>query len=49
MIEIYGQQHLAMQAVFGTVKLAERLDQIIVATEMADDHQGFIAARDMFF
>jgi uncharacterized protein len=49
MTEIYGQQHLAMQSAFGTVKLAERLDQIIVATEMTDDHQGFIVTRDMFF
>lgn len=49
MAEIYGEQHRAMQAKFDTVNLADRLDQIIVATEIADDRKGFIETRDMFF
>lgn len=49
MSEIYGQQHRQMQDTFGTKNLADRLDQIIVATEIVDDHKDFIEARDMFF
>jgi uncharacterized protein len=49
MTEVYGKQHRAMQDMFDTKNLADRLDQIIVATEIADDHKGFIETRDMFF
>lgn len=49
MTEIYGEQHRAMQGAFDTKNLADRLDQIIVAPEIADDRKGFIETRDMFF
>jgi uncharacterized protein len=49
MTEIYGKQHRAMQDAFATKNLADRLDQIIVATEIADDRKSFIETRDMFF
>ncbi|WP_394753596.1 pyridoxamine 5'-phosphate oxidase family protein [Crenothrix sp.] len=49
MTEIYGQQHRHLQDSFGTRNLADRLDQIIVATEIAEDRKGFIETRDMFF
>ncbi|HEU4708357.1 MAG TPA: pyridoxamine 5'-phosphate oxidase family protein [Methylophilaceae bacterium] len=49
MDEFYGQQHLAMQALFSTRELATRVQQNIVVTEFADDHKRFIESRDMFF
>lgn len=49
MTEIYGEQHRVMQDAFGTKNLADRLDQIIVAEEIADDRKAFIETRDMFF
>jgi uncharacterized protein len=49
MTEIYGEQHREMQDAYNTKNLADRLDQIIVATEIADDRKGFIETRDMFF
>lgn len=49
MTEIYGEQHRVMQDKFNTKNLADRLDQIIVTSEIADDHKSFIEARDMFF
>lgn len=49
MSEIYGEQHREMQERFDTKSLADRLDQIIVASEISAEHKGFIEARDMFF
>jgi uncharacterized protein len=49
MSEIYGEQHRAIQALFGTKNLADRVNDIIVATEIEDDRKGFIETRDMFF
>lgn len=49
MTEIYGEQHRAIQDTFGTKNLADRVNDIIVAAEIADDRKGFIESRDMFF
>lgn len=49
MAAIYGEQHRTMQEAFGTRDLADRLDQIIVSGEVADDAKNFIESRDMFF
>lgn len=49
MTEIYGEQHRAIQDTFGTKNLADRVNEIIVAAEIADDRKGFIESRDMFF
>ncbi len=49
MSEIYGEQHRAMQNAFDTKNLADRVNEIIVAEEIADDRKGFIETRDMFF
>jgi predicted pyridoxine 5'-phosphate oxidase superfamily flavin-nucleotide-binding protein len=49
MTKIYGDQHRAIQDAFGTKNLADRVNEIIVATEIADDRKGFIESRDMFF
>ena len=49
MNKIYGEQHRAMQDTFGTKNLADRVNEIIVAEEIADDRKGFIESRDLFF
>ena len=49
MEEFYGQQHLAMQALFSTRELATRVQQNIVVNEFADAHKAFIESRDFFF
>lgn len=38
-----------MQEAFDTKALADRLDQIIVSDEIADDKNDFIESRDLFF
>lgn len=45
----YGQQHKALQAVFSTGDLAERVKESIVVPEFTDAHRAFIETRDMFF
>lgn len=49
MSNLYGPHHRALQADFETTNLADAVDSIIVLPEMAPEHQGFIASRDMFF
>lgn len=49
MSDLYGSQHLALQQSFDTISLAERLNNIIVQPEIADEHRGFIESRDLFF
>ncbi len=49
MNQLYGQQHLALQDRFETRDLAERVGEIIVKTELDENHQMFIKTRDMFF
>ena len=49
MIDLYGQQHQAMQGLFSTTELAKRVQQNIVTNEFAEDHRAFIESRDMFF
>lgn len=49
MSEIYGAQHRALQASFDTEKMAERVGELIVVSEIAPEHAGFIESRDMFF
>lgn len=49
MSDLYGDQHRDMQAAFDTKSLADRVSQIIVSSEIADDHRNFIESRDMFF
>lgn len=45
----YGQQHQALQAVFSTRDLAERVKESIVVSEFTAAHREFIERRDMFF
>lgn len=49
MSEIYGSQHVALQQSFDTASMADRLKNIIVLPEIAEEHKGFIESRDLFF
>jgi len=49
MSEIYSQQHRALQQMFDTSRLADRVDELIVRPEIPDDSKAFIESRDMFF
>jgi predicted pyridoxine 5'-phosphate oxidase superfamily flavin-nucleotide-binding protein len=46
---IYGKEHRALQQTFDTVRLADRVDQMVVRPELAEDAKAFIESRDMFF
>lgn len=46
---IYGEQHRAMQRALDSERLAARLIDAIVCSELNDDHRRFIESRDMFF
>jgi predicted pyridoxine 5'-phosphate oxidase superfamily flavin-nucleotide-binding protein len=49
MSSLYGEQHRALQDSFDTRQMADRIDAMIVAPEIADEHRGFIESRDFFF
>lgn len=49
MSRLYGEQHRALQAAFGTTDLADRVEAIACKTEFDDDSKGFIDRLDMFF
>ena len=49
MSDLYGSQHRKLQEDFGTTALADAVNNIIVVSEIAPEHQGFIESRDMFF
>ncbi|HYG32635.1 MAG TPA: pyridoxamine 5'-phosphate oxidase family protein [Methylophilaceae bacterium] len=49
MDNFYGQQHLALQAVFSSRELGKRVQESIVVPEFTDAHRAFIEQRDMFF
>lgn len=49
MTDLYGKQHIALQEVFDTERLANAVKSNIVSAEIADEHKGFIESRDMFF
>jgi len=49
MSEIYSQQHRALQQMFDTSRLADRVEELVVRPEIPDDSKAFIESRDMFF
>lgn len=49
MSAIYGENHRALQEMFDTRRLADRLETAIVRPEIPRDHRAFIESRDMFF
>ncbi|MCI0468253.1 MAG: pyridoxamine 5'-phosphate oxidase family protein [Beijerinckiaceae bacterium] len=48
MEDIYGEQHRLFQQEFDTEKLADRVKEFIVLSEVPDEHKLFIESRDMF-
>ena len=49
MDSLYSEEHRALQAAFGTEKLADFLDAHHVHPGLTEDDRAFIAGRDMFF
>ena len=45
----YGKQQRALQAQFGTTKMADRIEQLASHTEFNEDAKGFIEHSEMFF
>ena len=45
----YSKQHRALQAQFGTTKMADRIEQLASHSEFNDDAKGFIEHAEMFF
>ncbi|MFA5982669.1 MAG: pyridoxamine 5'-phosphate oxidase family protein [Methylococcaceae bacterium] len=46
---LYGPEQQKLQKALGTEKLAERVAEAIVVTELNEQHQNFIASRELFF
>ena len=49
MSEIYTDSHRALQDEFDTRRMADRLEEMIVATEISEMDKMFIESREMFF
>lgn len=49
MSRLYGDQHRAFQDSFETRKMADRIEELAVVTEISDAVKTFIEQRDMFF
>ncbi len=49
MSRLYGDQHRSFQDQFATRKMADRIEELAVVTEISDETRGYIEARDMFF
>jgi len=45
----YGKEHRALQAQFGTTKMADRIAELASHNEFNDDSKGFIENCEMFF
>jgi len=49
MSNIYGDEHRRLQAQFETRKLADRVEEMVIKSELDDMDKAFVASRDMFF
>ncbi len=49
MTRLYGDHHRALQDKFETRKLADRVEEAVVQTEVSTGNKAFIESRDMFF
>jgi predicted pyridoxine 5'-phosphate oxidase superfamily flavin-nucleotide-binding protein len=49
MSSIYGERHRTMQQMQDSERLADRLLEAIVCSEINQEHKEFIESRDMFF
>jgi predicted pyridoxine 5'-phosphate oxidase superfamily flavin-nucleotide-binding protein len=46
---IYSWEHRALQEMFDTTRLANRVEEMIVRPHLDDEQKAFIESRDMFF
>ena len=49
MSRLYGDRHRALQDQFETRKLADRVEEAVVKTQVGKGDKAFIESRDMFF
>lgn len=49
MTRLYGEEHRKLQDTFDSRRMADRIEQIAMKTEIGDDERAFIESRDMFF
>jgi predicted pyridoxine 5'-phosphate oxidase superfamily flavin-nucleotide-binding protein len=49
MSRLFGDQHRALQDVFETRNMADRIEQVACKTEFDEETKGFIESMDMFF
>lgn len=49
MSRIYGDQHRSFQDQFDTRRMADRIEELAVVTEISDETRAYIEERDMFF
>jgi len=49
MSTLYGARHRTLQSAFETEPLAKRLVELIVCSQIQDQHKTFIESRDFFF
>jgi len=49
MSRLYEEQHRALQDRFQSRPMADRIEEIVVRTEVGPDEQAFIESRDFFF
>lgn len=49
MSRLYNDRHRAFQDQFDTRRMADRIEEIAVVTEISDENKAYIEARDMFF
>jgi uncharacterized protein len=49
MSRLYGEQHRELQDRFQSRKMADRIEQIAVKTEIGAEEKAFIESRDFFF
>jgi len=49
MSRLYGEQHRDLQDRFDTRRMADRIEEIAVKTEIGPEEKAFIESRDMFF
>lgn len=49
MSRLYGNEHRKLQDTFDSRRLADRIEQIAMKTQIGPDERTFIESRDMFF
>lgn len=49
MSRLYGDEHRALQKQFDSRDIADRVEELAVATEITEEAKAFIESRDMFF